>query len=786
MNNVTFAVRQMRRAPGFTAVAVATLALGIGATTTVFSVVNAVLLRPLPWEAPARLVALWEAPGPGRRNNVSAGVFADWRRESRSFEDVAAFAPTGVNLVGVGPPERVRAMRISASGFQVLRARPLLGRTFAPGEDQPGAEKVVVLAEGLWRRRFGADRSVIGTGVQLSGVPHTVIGVVPASALPIEDAELAVPFELPREPPRSNHFLHVVGRLRPGVEPGQAQAELATIVDRIRPLYPLFKREWGVAVVPLHEQVTGDVRPTLLVLLGAVGLVLLVACANVANLLLARATARAQEIAVRLALGASRARVVGQLLVESLVLSLTGGVLGVGLAFGGVAVLRQAAPEGVPRIQEVTVDLRVLAFAVAAAVATGLLFGLAPALRASRPDLGGTLKGSGRGVAGGRTRVQSTLVAAEVAVALVLLAGAGLLVNSFARLTAVAAGFDPEGALAFQLALPDAKYPDPATRSAAVSAVVTRMAAVPGVEAAAASTTLPLATWPMDNLVRIDGERDGPPAGRNADFEYCTPEWFRVMGIPLLRGRGFDERDTAASARVAVVNDTFARTYLGGDALGRRFTEGTETWEVVGVVGDVHARSLDRDVRPAYYRPAALGRSGNVHVVLRTKAPAAQLAEAIRAAVLEVDAEQPIANLRSLDTVVSASVAPRRFVLRVLALFTGAALALAALGLYGLIAYSVAQREREIGVRMAVGATGGAVVRLVLRQGGLLVGVGVASGVAGALAVTRVLGSQLYGVTPRDPATLAVVAAVLVATALLACWLPARRAARVDPARALR
>jgi putative ABC transport system permease protein len=786
MNAVTFAIRQLRRSPGFTATAAVTLALGVGANTTMFSVVNAVLLRPLPYDSPGQLVQVWEAPDTGRRNSVSVGVFDDWRRESRSFEGLAAFTPTDLNLTGAGIPERIKGMRMSASGLQVLRARPRLGRTFAADEDQAGRDKVVVLTEGLWRRRFGGDDAIVGRAIHLGGEPHVVVGVLPAFALPVEGAEFVVPFVVPREPSRSNHFLRVVGRLQPGVTLQQAQAELATVSDRFRALYPVFKRDWSVSVVSLHEQVTGDIRPTLTVLLGAVGLVLLIACANVANLLLARASVRAREIAIRLAIGASRARIVRQLLVESLVLAVLGTVLGVALAYVGVALLRQAAPTGLPRIQEVGVDLRVLAFAALVSVATGLLFGLAPALQTSRPDLGGTLKEGSRGLAGGRSRVRSTLAAAEVALALVLLAGAGLLVNSFVRLIHVDPGFDPRGALAFQMSLPDSKYPDAARRSAVTASVLERIAVLPGVGAVGAATSLPLGGSLSDTLIQVEGDPAPPVGGRNADFAYCTPDYFRAMGITLLRGRVFDERDTASGPHVVVVNESFARAYLGGDPLGRRITDTQGAWEVVGVVGDVRARSLDRDMRPALYWPHAFQRFNTVHVVLRTEMPPARLAESIRTAVLQVDPEQPIANLRALDGVIAGSVAQRRFVLGLLAGFAAAALILAAVGLYGVISYGVAQRRREIGIRIAVGATQGAVVRLVLRQGTELTVFGILLGVCGSLALTRVLASQLYGVEATDAPTLAAVAAILAGVALFACWVPARRASRVDPVQALR
>jgi putative ABC transport system permease protein len=782
------ALRQLRKAPGFTVAAILTLALGIGANTAMFSVVDAVLLRALPFDDPGQVVHVWEAPKPGQANSVSVGVFRDWARHATAFDAIAAVAPGELNLAGDGEPERLSGLRMSPSGLRVLRARPVVGRIFAPDEDQPGKNAVIVLTHELWTRRFGGDPGVVGRSLRLNGEPWTVIGVLPRAFLPWDGVEYVVPlvFRDAELEERGSHWLRVIGRLKPGLGPARAEADLLTVAQSYRQLYPKWKQDWGVSVRPMHEQLTREVRPMLLVLLGAVGLVLLIACANVANLLLARAAERQKEVAVRLSLGATRARIVRQLLAESLVLALAGAAAGLGLAFAATAAIRGAARTGLPRAAEIAVDWRVLGFAVLVSLATALVFGLVPALQASRPDVNAALVEGGRANTGGRSRTRHALVVAEVATALVLLAGAGLLVNSFVRLLNVPPGFDPRQTIALQLTMSGRGYPDPATRAAVMERILERVRSVPGVEAAGSVTTLPL-TWPMDTLVRLAG-REGPHDGRfSSDFDYVDGESFRALGIPLMRGRLFDTRDAAAQAKVAVVNEAFALTlFPGRDPLGQFIGEGQEQWQIVGVVGDVRVRGLGEAIRPLFYRPLAFGWFPGRRLVVRTAGPPHAFVEPIRRAILAVEPELPVANPQSLEELVAASVGQRRLVLAVLGFFAASALLLAGVGLYGVVACTVSQRTREIGIRMAVGAPRRAVVGLFLRQGARLTGLGIALGLLGGAALTRLLASQLYGVKATDPLTFAAVSAVLLLVALAASFLPARRAAAVDPVNALR
>ena len=788
MADLRLALRQLRKTPAFTAAAVLTLALGIGANTAMFSVVDAVLLRALPFDDPGQVVHVWEAPQPGQGNSVSVGVFRDWARHTTAFESIAAVAPGELNLAGDGEPERISGLRMSPSGLSVLRARPVLGRTFAPDEDQPGKNTVIVLTHELWKRRFGGDPSIVGRSLRLNGEPYTVIGVLPPAFLPWEGIEYVVPivFRPDALEQRDSHWLRVIGRLKPGVDPVRAHQDLVAVSKPYRPLYPKWKENWGITVRPMQEQLTRDIRPMLLVLLGAVGLVLLIACANVANLLLARAAERQKEVAVRLSLGATRGRIVRQLLAESLVLALAGAAGGLVLAFTATAAIRAAAAANLPRASQIAMDWRVLGFAVLVSLATAVVFGLVPALSASRPDLNATLVEGGRANTGGRNRTRHVLVVAEVAIALVLLAGAGLLVNSFVRLLNVPPGFDPRRALALQVTMSGPRYPSLPARAAVMERLLERVRAIPGVEAAGSVTTLPL-TWPMDTLIRLAG-REGPHDGKfSCDFDYVDAESFRALGIPLTRGRLFDAMDAAAEARVAVVNETFVRTHFPTqDPLGQFFSEGDQQWQIVGVVGDVRLRDLAERIRPTLYRPLAFGWSPARRLVVRTAGSPHAFVEPIRRAILAVEPELPVANPQSLEELVAASVAQRRLVLAVLGFFAASALLLAGIGLYGVVACTVSQRTREIGIRMAIGAPRRAVLGLFLRQGARLTGLGIVLGLLGAIALTRLLASQLYGVEATDPATFAIVAGLLLLVALGASFLPARRAAAVDPINALR
>jgi predicted permease len=798
--DLRFGVRMLLKHPGFTAVAVLTLALGIGANTAIFSVVNTVLLKPLPYNQPGQIVQIWEDPGSGpRRNNVSPGAFHDWRENSASFEGLSLLSNVNLNLIGAGEPERLSGVQMSPSGLEdVLRTRLMLGRAFAPDENQPGKDKVVVLTSELWQRRWGGDATIIGRTIQLSGQNYTVIGVLPPNFLPWETAQFVVPYAVPPQyaQARGMHWLRVIARLKAGVSVEQAHAELNAIARRLKPLYPASKKDWGVTVVPLHEQITGEIKPTLLLLLGAVALVLLIACANVANLLLAKASARASEIAVRAALGASAWRIVRQLLTESALLALLGGACGLLLASSGVKALARLIAVSLPRAPEVGLDARVLGFTLLVSLVTGVAFGLAPAYQAARLNLNDMLKEGGRGaLVGARNRLRGGLIVAEVALALMLLVGAGLLLKSFIRLSNVAPGFNPRNALAMSISLPDKKYPDAARRAAFFEQILQRIDALPGVEAAGLTASLPVAAWPPDVGVKVDGRDAAPDRLYSSDFDYCTPNYFRAMGIPLLKGRFFDERDTAGSPRVAIVNEAFAQTYFPSEEpLGRRIEGGAiavsvvgeGSWEIVGVVGDARHRGLTENVRPMFYMPQPFSRFGGAHLVVRTSGAPPEYARSVRQAILAVDNEQPVANLRTLEDVIATSVAERRLTLRLIGLFAVVALLLAAIGLYGVMVYVVTLRAHEIGVRVALGARPRDVLRLIIRQGMTLVGIGLFIGLIGALSLSRFIANQLHEVNAVDPATFALISLLLAVVALLACYLPARRATKVDPLIALR
>jgi putative ABC transport system permease protein len=784
-----YAFRQLRRSPGFAAVAILTLAVGTGANTAIFSLVNSLVLKPLAYDEPGQLVQVWESQAGVAANLVSPGVFLDWRTQATTMDSLAAFRGIDLNLTSAGEPERISGLRMTADGLRVLRARPLLGRIFAADEDQPGREPVIVLTSELWRRRFGSDPGIVGRTIQLNEAPVTVIGVLPPGFLPRAQDEFVVPyvFDPAWRDLRSGHFLQVMGRVKSGVPLAQARAELAAIYGRSQALFPAWKKGWSVNVVPLQEEFVGEVKPALLLLLAAVVVVLLVACTNVANLLLAKASARQREIAVRAALGASRGRVIRQLLAESVLLSLLGAGLGLALAFWSVAGLRHfVAALNLARAHEIAVDGRVLGTTLLVALVTGVAFGLAPALQASRFSLTAVLNDAARGSAAGGRRLRQTLIVAEVALALVLLVGAGLLLNSFRRLTQVPSGFAPEQALTMQLSLPAKKYPINASRAAFFRQILARIEALPGVDSAAVSAALPLAGGIPNNYFKVAGRAGIAEPGYLADYDFGTPHFFRALGIPLRRGRAFTAADE--SGRVAIVSEEFVRRYFPGEnPLGQRLTQGQEGWEIVGVVGDVRARGLAQEVQPIVYRPqSAAEASSNPHLVVRATLPPRLLAESVRRAILEVDPDQPVASVRTLDDVVAGSVADRRLTLGLLAGFAGTTLGLAAIGLYGVIAYSVAQRTRELGIRLALGATRRDVLALVLGEGMRLVLVGLLLGLGAAVGLSRLLVTMLFQVAPTDPQTFAAVSLGLLAVALLAAWLPARRAARVDPMVALR
>ncbi len=807
--DVRYGVRALARSPGFTLVAVLTLALGIGATTAIYTVVDAVLLRPLGVSEPERLVTIreWrpesgEAPR-GRPGTVSPANFFDWREQAKSFESMAYFVQWPLNLTGDGEPQEAQAQLTSANFFATLGVRPLLGRTFRADEADPGGEPmavgdVAVLSYGLWQSRYGGDPGVVGKTIRLDGEPVTVVGVMgPGFRVLNQKPDLWVPLGItPGNRTTMGRFMTAVGRLKPGVTLERASAELDQVARRLETAYPAFNTNFRVFTLPLREEVVGEVRPALLVLLGAVAMLLLIACTNVANLLLGQASARRQEIAVRLSLGATRGRLVRQLLTESLVLSLAGGALGLLAAAVGTRALVRSLPESVqlPRLDMVSLDGRVLAFALAVTLLTGVLFGLAPALASSRDGLQGTLRDTGRSTTGGgasAVRLRNGLVVAEVGLAVMLLVGAGLLLRSFQKLQDVDTGMRAEGALTMRMSLSSEAYGADGAVQGFLARLVPALEGLPGVQAVGTIQFLPL-TGAKSATSAWRPDRPKPAVGEEqaADIRAVGGDYFQAQGIRLLSGRAFDERDTPESVRAFVINQELARKlYPGENPVGKRMVYdwgGDFEGEIVGVVEDVHETSLTDVPAPAFYRPFAQFPDGNLNVVVRTTGDPMALAGAARAKVKELDPNLPVASVRSMESVVAEATARSRLSSYLLAGFAGVALLLAAIGLYGVISYGVAQRRGEIGVRVALGADRGSILGLIVRQGMLLTAVGLALGLAGAFALTRVLRSLLFGVGAADPVTFVAVPLVLAAAALLASYLPANRAARTDPAVALR
>jgi len=797
--DLRFGLRTLRRSPGFVVVALLCLGLGIGANAAVFSVIDAVLLRPLPYGAPDRLVRIFESQpqrGAGWRGAVSFPNFEDLSQQLRTVEEVTAFEVGSKNLGGDEGPERIRVVGASASFFQLLRVRPMLGRGFAAGEDQPGQARVVVLSEALWRRRFGASPDVLGRSLTLDGEPYQVIGVISdLFTFPGRDhADAFLPLELSteRRKDRGTHFLGVVARLRPGLSLDQANADLRTVARRIEMDHPQEQTGRSAAARALIDTVVSGVRPTLLVLLGAVALVLLIACANVANLLLARAAGRQQEMALRHALGASRARLVGQLLVESAVLSLAGAGVGLLLATLGLKALEAAMSTGLPVAGGIELDARVLLFTLCLSMLTAMLFGLAPAIQTTGETVHSQVSEGEHGSSGRGHRLRSVLISAEVALSLVLLVEAGLLVRSFHTLLRTDPGVRTGGLLSVHLPIPRNKYPGPDLHSRLLRPVLENVRALPGVESAGLISMLPIQQAWTNTDYQIEGEPSPPPGlAPIAEVRVTSPGTFAALGIPILQGRDFDEQDGTSPAHPVIVNRTLvARHFRDGDVLGRRMIIENATWTIVGVVGDVRQAGLDQpplaEVHFPYGNPDDAAWLTDVTLVLRTRVDPIAAAGALRAAVHAVASDQPLYDLLTMDDVISRSVASRRLSLVLLSVFAMLAVALSAAGLYGVISYLVAQRTREIGIRMALGSEPADVVRLLLRQGSRLVVLGLVLGVLGALVAGRFLMSVLTGLQAPDAATVGGLAAFLGAVAFLATYLPARRAARVDPLIAIR
>ena len=794
--DIRYGVRSLLHRPAFTAIAIFTLALGIGANSAMFTAVNAVLLRPLPFPEAEQLV-FFEGVNASKgitQSNMSVPDFADWQSQSQAFDQMAAFVSGGMILTRGDETERVRATGVSGDFFPIFRTNAFKGRTLGPDDAQTGRDDVVVLSHGLWQRRFGADPNVIGTTVLVGGKNTTVVGVMPPGFDYPYQSEMWGPFPIDAAAERrDNRYINVITRLKNGVSIPQAQTEIDTINLRLAQTYKETNDGWTARLTNLQERMVGGMRPSLLVLLGAVGFVLLIACANVANLQLARATARHKEIAVRTALGASRWRIVRQLLTESLLLSMTGGAIGLWVSIWLTKLLIAISPPNTPRFDEFTLDGRVFAFTFGLTVITGIAFGLAPALQVSRPDLNEGLKEGLRSGAGAhRNRMRSLLMVAETALSFMLLVGAGLLIKSFIHLRDVSPGFNPDNVVTFRVSIPSAKYAQGEPRAQVLHQAVERLRSLPGVQSAGAVLSLPLGgdTFNVGRAYIREGRPATTEESTNAAYFVATPDYFRTLQIPLLSGRVFTDRDTEQTPKVVIVNETMARSLWPGESpLGKRITIWRDEKfprEIVGVVGDTKS-SLDEDSSRQMYVPYAQdsGWSG-MSFVVRTSGDPANMSPATRNEIRAVDKGIAVFNTRTMNDVLATSVAPRRTPMLLLSIFAAVALLLAMMGIYGVTSYYVTQRTQEIGIRMALGAQMSDVLKLVLGNGLMLVVAGIGVGLVGAFAVTRLITSLLFGVKPTDVVTFVVVSLCLMVTALVATYIPARRATKVDPVEALR
>ena len=795
-HDIRYAVRLLLKRPGFALIAILTLALGIGATTSIFTVVEAVLLRPLPFPDPDRLVQVRITGQGGADFPLPDTDFLAWRGSNDAAERVAIFDVEPVNATGIGEPERLSAAIVSDQFFRLLGVSPEIGRMFEAGEDRPGAPRVAIVSHALWMRRFGGRADVIGRPITLNGTVATIVGVMPASFAFPEGGIEAWPL-MQVNPPRRRGPFYTTGlaRLKPDATIDRLRANLNRVTADMKRQYP-GPEDWNLSARPLHEALVGDVRRILYVLLGAVGFLLLIATANVANLLLARAATRDREIAVRGALGAGRARIARQLVTESVVLALASGVGGLLLSVWGTRALLALAPDDIPRLREVSMTLPVFFFALTTATICGVVFGLAPAWRASNTPLVETLKGGGRGGMAGlrHRRTQQALVVAEIALALVLSIGAGLMIRSFTALERVSPGFEPSHLLTFRLAVPRTQYDTNDKVKAFYGALLDRIESLPGVRAAGLTISLPPDMLQMTDNFMVEGQtlptNQSAPVG---PLVFVDENYFTALGVPLLGGRFFTERDDRGAPLVAIVNETLAKKYFAGvNPVGRLIKDGgperpDNPWmTVVGVVGDVKYDGLATPVEPTFYLPFRQNTNTAQFVVVRTASDPRALATAVRGAVAALDKELPVANVKTMDELMTESVAPPRFRTMLVAVFALIGLVLAAIGIYGVMAYAVSERTHELGVRLALGATSGDVLRLVFGEAIALATIGVAAGIAGAIATTRLMAALLFGVAPTDLVTFAALAGLLVVTALAASYVPARRAMRVDPMVALR
>jgi putative ABC transport system permease protein len=794
--------RLLWKAPGFSALALVALALGMGATSAIFSVVDAVLLKPLPFRDPQGLVIVWESnPAQNlKKMFVTPGDLLEWRNESRTLESLAAIQDLSINLTG-GPnghidPEELQAERVSANLFPLLGVQPVVGRVFLPEEDRPGPASCALLSHALWQRRFGGDLAIAGKAIRLRDRSYTVVGVLPAGFSALGSAvDVWMPLGLnPNDAHAAGmHFLSVIGRLKPRVELERAQTEMDVIGSRLEQANPALERGWRPSLSPLRDELVGHVQQALLVLMAAVGFLLAMACVNVANLLLARGATRRKEIAIRTALGAGRGRIVAQLLSESLLLALAGGTLGLALARGAVALVARLGPASIPRLAEAGVDARLFLFALGVSVATGIVFGMAPIVQSSGADLNAALTEVGRGSTTGRSgrMVRNVLVVVEVALAVVVLIGAGLLIRSFVRLRSVDPGFQPLGLLTLRVPLAGGRNAAPDRRIAFFQQVADRVAALPGVRAAGAVNALPLTGLGLGSNFAVDGRPAPAPEQRPiALLRSVHSAYFRSMGIPLLAGRAFQDSDTSQAPAVIVVNQTLARRFWPqGNAIAGRLVVDANNGrvaEIVGVVGDVKPERIEGADWPTIYCPYPQAPAVTMTMVVRTAQPPLSLASAVEREVHQLDPDQPVADARSMEDVVDEAIAGARFNTVLLGVFALIAFVLAAVGIYGVISCDVSERTHEIGIRVALGAQPGDVLKLVLGQGARLAGYGIAAGLAAAFALTRLMAAMLYGVKATDAYTFAAIPVLLGAVALAASYLPSRRALALDPVTALR
>jgi putative ABC transport system permease protein len=805
LQDIRYGLRGLLKHPGFTAIVIITLALGIGASTAIFSVVNTVLLRRLPYPRAERLVAIQELGPDGNRMQVTAANFLDWRAQNTVFEHLAAIKSTTANLALADQAERIDLAVTSANFFSIFGTEPQQGRLFIPADEQAGHPSIVVISHALWQRRFGADAALIGKPITLNGKSYTVIGIAPAGfQYPDKTEAWLPPLKLAPElndsmdvtQSRGMGYLSAVALLKPGVSVAQAAAEMETITARLRQQYPDTNNRRFNRVVSLHDHLIGETGAMLWLLFGAVSFVLLIACANVANLLLASAASRQREMAIRGALGASRWRVMQQLLTESTMLALAGGAVGLLLALWGVALITKLLPQDFPRLQEISIDWRVLGFTLAASVLTGILFGLVPALQLSRTDVHGSIKEDGRGTAGSRrhTRLRHGLIIAEVALSVVLLAGAGLLFRSFLQLQSVNTGFNAQQVLTARLSPSGTKFRNDADYISFYDQVTRRISAIPGVQAVGVIDTLPLSKGPTASF-RIDGRPlltpDKWPGG---NYRSVGPDYFRAMNISVMQGRPFTERDNDKAPPAIVINHALAQRDFGNEnPLGKRInfgnsdSNGQPVWfEIVGVAANVRSLELREEPAPEFYFSYLQNPFEKMSIVIRSAIEPEGLVAAVRQAVTEVDKSVPISDIKTMDHIVSEAVSQPRFNLFLLGLFSGVALLLSAAGIYGVTTYTVTQRTHELGIRLALGAQVGDVLKMILGQGMVVISVGIVIGLAASFALTRLLASLLFGVTATDPLTFTVIILLLMLVALSACYIPARRATKVDPLVALR